>query len=675
MKPRLTPGSRSARNSMRVALAAALLLLGLPPLVLHPTAEAPTPEIPEALVATPSNVELAMARWEEDYLARGGDRHLVLPLGWAEGLSAEPSRARGEATFDLVAGRVTVVVEGLEDSGLGDVWLVDDQPLPGNRLGADAGDRLVKLGTLGRHGGRATLTAELGADFFDHFEPDLVAVTRTGVSPVDAGVLYGKPGLFQRLHHKKRLLRTAAAPDSVRGLASLLSPRPAFAQVGGTGTIDDLIARGADLFFNETFNGNGRTCGTCHPAENNFTVDPKFISRLPNTDPLFVAEFNPQLVELEKPLLMRGLGLILENVDGLEDPTEKFAMRGVPHTLALDTSLTPGPNCIGKAEATGWSCDGAPNAGALNDFATGAVIQHFPRTLARQAPFDFRLPTQDELDAMEAFQRSLGRSTDPNLAQLTFNDPVVAAGQALFMAPASRCNTCHFNAGAAIATGQNFNFDTGVERQLAHPADFIDPLNNRDDGGFGAGELDTNPCIFDPGTPNERVNGIGDCRFNTAPLVEAADTPPFFHNNSVATLESAVAFYTSEAFASSAVGGGGIDLDASQIDAIAAFLRVLNSIENIRGVLVGGGRVMATTTVAAGQAETLLLIEETRDAYQVLDERGLHLDEVFALKKAELLLQQSLSATTVIDRNDLVKRALDLATAARTAMSPGPFWT
>jgi len=38
-----------------------------------------------------------------------------------------------------------------------------------------------------------------------------------------------------------------------------------------------LIARGEDLFFNETFNGNGRTCGTCHPVENNFTLDPGFI--------------------------------------------------------------------------------------------------------------------------------------------------------------------------------------------------------------------------------------------------------------------------------------------------------------------------------------------------------------------------------------------------------------
>src|SRR5439155_8512230 len=59
--------------------------------------------------------------------------------------------------------------------------------------------------------------------------------------------------------------------------------------------LSQLIAKGRDLFFNETFAGNGRTCGTCHPAENNFTIDPAFIATLPKDNPLFVAEFNPDL--------------------------------------------------------------------------------------------------------------------------------------------------------------------------------------------------------------------------------------------------------------------------------------------------------------------------------------------------------------------------------------------
>src|SRR5262245_41235609 len=75
----------------------------------------------------------------------------------------------------------------------------------------------------------------------------------------------------------------------------------------------ELIARGKELFFKEKFNGNGRTCGTCHPAENNFTLDPSFIATRPATDPLFVAEFTPALKEnFEQPELMRKFGLILE---------------------------------------------------------------------------------------------------------------------------------------------------------------------------------------------------------------------------------------------------------------------------------------------------------------------------------------------------------------------------
>ena len=78
---------------------------------------------------------------------------------------------------------------------------------------------------------------------------------------------------------------------------------------GGELTLEEL---GRKIFFEETFEGNGRTCGTCHPAENNLTIDPKFIATLADDDPLFVAEFVPKLKNLEKPELMRKFGLILE---------------------------------------------------------------------------------------------------------------------------------------------------------------------------------------------------------------------------------------------------------------------------------------------------------------------------------------------------------------------------
>jgi hypothetical protein len=46
-----------------------------------------------------------------------------------------------------------------------------------------------------------------------------------------------------------------------------------------------LINEGRRLFLNETFGGNGRARGTCHAEDNNFTIDPKSISKLPADDP------------------------------------------------------------------------------------------------------------------------------------------------------------------------------------------------------------------------------------------------------------------------------------------------------------------------------------------------------------------------------------------------------
>ena len=42
---------------------------------------------------------------------------------------------------------------------------------------------------------------------------------------------------------------------------SFLVPAPAYAQQGGGTNLEALVAQGEDLFFNETFDGNGRTCG------------------------------------------------------------------------------------------------------------------------------------------------------------------------------------------------------------------------------------------------------------------------------------------------------------------------------------------------------------------------------------------------------------------------------
>ena len=396
---------------------------------------------------------------------------------------------------------------------------------------------------------------------------------------------------------------------------------------------DALIARGRDLFFEETFDGNGRTCGSCHPAANNFTIDPAFIATLPDGDPLFVAEFNPDLEEnFENPTLMRELGLIVENQDGFGDLENDFNMRGVPHTLGLPISIESrdGPR-------TGWSGDGAPGDGSLRSFATGAVVQHFTKTLGRVPGVDFRLPTDEELDAMEAFQLSLGRQEELSLP-LPLKGTIAARGQEIFGdVTLGKCSACHSNAGANGdpnifgADAGNLNFNTGVEDLPDQPADLTDELVPPDDG-FG--------------TP-------GNGEFNTPSLVEAADTGPFFHNNSVETIEGAVAFYNGDAFNNSPAGqllvgatGSGINLDATQVVEVAAFLRAINALENIRQGIELLDSFASRKFLGNEKFDQLLARagQETDDGIEVLTAGGLHPLAVAQLRKARRLIQEAMES-------------------------------
>ncbi len=286
---------------------------------------------------------------------------------------------------------------------------------------------------------------------------------------------------------------------------------------------------------------------------------------------------------------------------------------------------------------TGWSGDGAPGDGSLRAFAVGAVIQHFTKTTNRVAGVDFRLPADDELDALEAFQLSLGRQQDLDLP-LRVRDAGAARGQEIFLDPAlGKCALCHVDAGATANFGGgnlgNQNFDTGVETLPDRPPDLAGVPTPLDDG----------------------LGAPGDGTFNTPPLVEAADTGPFFHNNAVRTLEAAVAFYDGESFNQSAAGqrlastdprGVGIELDGTEIDAIAAFLRVINSLENIRASIDLVEKAMRTGLLLRHESARLLerAIAETKDASDVLASAGLHPDAVARLARARALEKKALQS-------------------------------
>jgi mono/diheme cytochrome c family protein len=447
-------------------------------------------------------------------------------------------------------------------------------------------------------------------------------------------------------------LRQAMVLASLLVLDACKSPPP-------SDPSQQLIDRGGELFFNETFAGNGRTCGTCHPRENNFALDPAFIATLPADDALFVAEFNADLKSnFENPRLMREFALILENLDGFDDLPSRFVMRGVPHVLGLRSTVASA-----QGPRTGWSGDGAPGDRSLRSFATGAVIQHFTSTLNRVPGVDFRLPTPEELDALEAFMLSLGRQEELDLP-LPLKGAATRRGQEIFLDDAlGKCNVCHANAGANVGFGGgsagNANFNTGVENLPDQPARLTSERVPVDDG---------------LGTP-------GDGTFNTPPIVEAADSGPFFHNNAIETIEGAVAFYNGKAFNDSPAGrflastdpqGVGIRLDATQVIAVAAFLRVLNALENIReslALLEDAGR--------KGVFERRLTREllerasvQTNDGIQVLSDAGLHPLAVVQLELAQAQIEKS--RRSAFRRSELIRSAIDAHRKARVELVETP---
>jgi cytochrome c peroxidase len=636
-------------------------------------------------------------------LASAAPDVMRIRLGYVKGLSTSFVNMVGEASVDLESGAFNISLSGLTPLQLYTVWLIDR---PETELVPPLPDTVVGLVSFLATLPTALLNGLIPISLPPGFTIDRVVVTPgllSGGEPLGAGSV----NVFQKIFHRRlslvndstgqilfeetdlpparfdlvpdlatetdfALFRPVAGPRLLHaaslGVATLAPrlERVTSRQAGGSVKLDKLISKGARLFFEETFNGNGRTCGTCHPASNNFTIDAPFIATRPANDPLFVAEFNPALAQLERPALMRSFGLILENLDGLSDPTTKFVMRGVPHTLGLqvslerDTTQVPTP-----AEMTGWSGDGAPNTGSLRDFAIGAVTQHFTRRLQRVVGTDFKLPKENQLDAMEAFQLSLGRNRDTDLSRITFKPTTINlnAGRNLFVNGGGNpnfggtCNFCHTNAGALSASlqNQNRNFNTNVEDR-PHPAR-TEVQNFPKDGGFGLN--------------NNGDGTFGNRAFNTASVVEAADTAPFFHNNVEGTLEDAVRFYTGPEFNNPRAPSARFSFTNGQINRIAAFLRGLNTIQNIEMARLELAEILANNGNPRAEQDRRLqtAFDETQDAIDVLSAANLYPDAQNHLIAARNLISQAQVTEPPSQRRPLIQQAITKLDAANSAVA------
>ena len=632
-----------------------------------------------------------------DRFAAGAPTNAVhLSLANLRGVSSEAVNAGGQVAVDLATGLVESSVELLPPDGTFDLWLIDNRPDPGHTTLAEHGDGLMKIGTYTVVSGTQRLSVGMGPTAFARFFPDRAFVVRAGQSPVAGFVLTGPSTFFARLLHRQ--VRFVNRATAARGY----DPRAAATRMADAAKV---IAQGRQLFLKETFEGNGRTCGTCHVETNNFTVDPALIATLAPSDPLFVAETNPALAALEDPDLLRRFGLILVNADGF-DPSRGFVLRGTQNVQALSNAMTPQDPSFGidfstngrnpnPPERLGWGNDGPP----LRDFALVAIAQHATTTLSRAAGVDFRVPTDEELDAMVAYQLALGRQEDFTLETLELKSTLASNGKTLYLDSGNllepghkNCNGCHFNGGGTA--GMSFNpatpgfpdidgsprgFNIGASTNV-NETPLALGLGLPRDGGFGQ-----IPTVFGSfGNTDDLPPPFGHLEieeFNSPPVVESADTGPFFHNHTVTDLESAVAFYGTPAFQTTLqnfVIPVNISADPTdpEVLAIAAFLRVLNALENIRSSIDVAQRGRRMRTADDMRELAGLAIAETIDAMQVLSDGALarRLEPGILSARVKLLAARlALDAARHLRTPQSIDKLLDVAVghlrAARSALA------
>lgn len=368
-----------------------------------------------------------------------------------------------------------------------------------------------------------------------------------------------------------------------------------------------LIDEGRRVFMEETFDGNGRSCGSCHIPTEAYSIFPSSIARLSKKerDIVFAASVpgfeNIDLIEERALFNISGGPPPLcpgDSPNCFDDEDDHFGpiFRGSMAIQALDLTTAVDPEVVADADfigtlllplecsegvelelpQLGWAGDGSPGTpkiledddvcqthhgavdenadGSIRAFATGAIAQHFPQSLDRIPGVDFRRATDEELDALEAFQRWLGRrplTVEENAVQATenasefdillldFKDPRVALGRDHFASEdGATCNRCHENGGArGGGGGGNNNTITSVSMA-------------EDDIGQAAVGF---PLPHDEGTI---VNAFGGGStgtllgaFNTQSIIESAQKKAWFHNHkTVEDFEEAIAHYGSEDF-------------------------------------------------------------------------------------------------------------------------------
>src|SRR6185295_7872596 len=142
-----------------------------------------------------------------------GERNIILPMSSSQGMSTQQPGAYGLATLNLIDKRISVELRGFSETQELDFWLIDNKNGQGTLLPED-GDALVKAGSLKIAGGVAKLDSEFSTLEPEGFEPDFMAITSAGKSPVEERLMTAQTTLYHRLYHSEQLGRFGVLSDS-----------------------------------------------------------------------------------------------------------------------------------------------------------------------------------------------------------------------------------------------------------------------------------------------------------------------------------------------------------------------------------------------------------------------------------------------------------------------------
>jgi cytochrome c peroxidase len=327
-------------------------------------------------------------------------------------------------------------------------------------------------------------------------------------------------------------LRSRASAITLTGiLAGALLVCSRVASSGPAGLVDE----GEDLFFHETFQGNGRTCSTCHDPRDEFTVSPELVRQRYKLDPghpLFRPIDSDDGAGRDYSTVLRHAVFrvtvpLHPDVSVVGDPSRRTitVWRGVPGVANL-------------ALTAPYLQDGG--AATLQDQALGAINGHM-------APG--RAVLTGELDALAAFEselfyplriRSLLDDQDPLPKEPGFTVPFATTaarkGKEIFDL---KCRTCHDGETGNVPESPEIKPFASVfvsERNL--PGFPLLSLAFRQPDGSEMIALTP-----DPGRAALTGDLLDLNAFDISPLRGLKHTAPYFHDNSAATLQELVDLY------------------------------------------------------------------------------------------------------------------------------------